>query len=52
MTCVAIVSKPRKQELAQLLPELIDWLRKHNYDPLLDREGACYTENAPAVDRL
>jgi NAD+ kinase len=51
MTCVAIVSKPRKQELAQLLPELIDWLRKHNYNPLLDREGACYTDAAPAVDR-
>ena len=51
MTCVAIVSKPRKQELAQLLPELIDWLRKHNYNPLLDREGANYTDAAPAVDR-
>jgi NAD+ kinase len=51
MTCVAIVSKPRKQELAQLLPELIAWLRKNNYDPLLDREGATYTSAAPAVDR-
>lgn len=51
MTCVAIVSKPRKPELAQLLPELIDWLRKNNYDPLLDHEGACYTQAAPAVDR-
>ncbi len=51
MTRIAIVSKPRKQELAQLLPELIDWLRKHNYNPLLDREGACYTDAAPAVDR-
>lgn len=51
MTCVAIVSKPRKPELSQLLPELIDWLRKHNYDPLLDCEGAGYTDAAPAVDR-
>src|SRR5215469_6716097 len=51
MTCVAIVSKPRKQELVHLLPELIDWLRRHDYDPLLDREGACYTQLAPAVDR-
>jgi NAD+ kinase len=51
MTCVAIVSKPRKQELVQLLPELIDWLCKHNYKPLLDREGATYTDAAPAVDR-
>jgi NAD+ kinase len=51
MTCVAIVSKPRKQELVQLLPELIDWLCKHNYKPLLDLEGASYTDAAPAVDR-
>lgn len=51
MTCVAIVSKPRKQELVQLLPELIDWLRKHDYTPLLDCEGATYTDSAPAVDR-
>jgi NAD+ kinase len=51
MTCVAIVSKPRKHELAQLLPELIDWLCRHNYKPLLDLEGATYTNAAPAVDR-
>src|SRR3569833_249065 len=51
MIRVAIVSKPRKPELAQLLPELIDWLRKHDYDPLLDCEGAGYTDAAPAVDR-
>jgi NAD+ kinase len=51
MTCVAIVSKPRKQELVQLLPELIDWLRKHNFKPLLDLEGETYTDAAPAVDR-
>ena len=51
MTCVAIVSKPRRQELAQLLPELIGWLREHDYEPLLDCEGASYTDAAPAVSR-
>ncbi len=51
MICVAIVSKPRKPELAQLLPDLIEWLRKNNYDPLLDHEGASYTDLAPSVDR-
>ncbi len=51
MTCVAIVCKPRKQELTQLLPELIAWLRQHDYEPLLDCEGAGYTDSAPAVDR-
>ena len=51
MTRVAIVCKPRRAELVQLLPELIAWLRKHDYEPLLDREGASYTDAAPAVDR-
>lgn len=51
MTCVAIVSKPRKPELANLLPELIEWLRKNKFDPLLDHESACYTQAARAVDR-
>jgi NAD+ kinase len=51
MTRVAIVSKPRKPELTHLLPELIEWLQKNNYEPLLDHEGACYTRAAPAVDR-
>jgi NAD+ kinase len=51
MVRVAIVCKPRKKELAQLLPELIAWLRLHDYEPLLDREGGSYTDAAPAVDR-
>ncbi len=51
MTRVAIVSKPNKAELARLLPELIAWLRKHDYDPLLDDESGKYTDAAPAVNR-
>jgi NAD+ kinase len=51
MVRVAIVSKPHKEELARLLPELIVWLRQHGYEPLLDCEGGCYTAAAPAVDR-
>jgi NAD+ kinase len=51
MICVAIVCKPRKQELFQLLPELIAWLRQHDYDPLLDHEGGCYSSDAPAIER-
>jgi NAD+ kinase len=51
MVRVAIVCKPRKKELVQLLPELIAWLRLHDYEPLLDREGGSYTAAAPAVDR-
>jgi len=51
MTPVAIVSKPHREELARLLPELIAWLRAHNYDPVLDKEGGSYTSAAPSVDR-
>ncbi len=51
MTRVAIVCKPHREELKRLLPELIAWLRKHGYEPVLDREGGSYTTAAPAVDR-
>src|ERR1039458_8507617 len=51
MVRVAIVCKPEKNELARLLPELIAWLRQHDYEPLLDLEGGQYTTAAPAMDR-
>jgi len=51
MTCVAIVSKPHREELKSLLPELIAWLRQHKLEPVLDSEGGAYTDTAPAVDR-
>ncbi len=51
MTSVAIVSKPNREELARLLPELIAWLRRHGFDPVLDLEGGSYTATAPAVAR-
>src|SRR6266567_6409952 len=51
MTRVAIVSKPLKEELTRLLPELIDWLRRRGYEPVLDCEGGQYTTDAEAVDR-
>jgi NAD+ kinase len=51
MTRVAIVSKPLKEELTRLLPELIGWLRERGFEPLLDEESGKYTSAAPAVDR-
>lgn len=51
MARVAIVSKPHKEELSRILPELVEWLRTHGFEPLLDREGALHTDAAPAVDR-
>jgi len=42
MKRVAIVSKPLKTELKRLLPELVEWLRAHDFEPVLDRESASY----------
>jgi NAD+ kinase len=51
MTRVAIVCKPQKEELVRLLPDLIAWLRKRGFEPLLDLESGKYTTDAPAYDR-
>ena len=51
MVRVAIACKPHREELGKILPELIEWLRKHGYEPLLDNEAGQYTAAAPAVDR-
>ncbi len=51
MLRVAIVSKPQKEELVRLLPELIDWLRQRGYEPLLDEESGKYTSAARVVER-
>jgi NAD+ kinase len=48
---VAIVSKPHKEELGRILPELVGWLRARDMEPLLDREGAQHTDVAPSADR-
>jgi NAD+ kinase len=42
MPHIAIVSKPLKTELNRLLPELVDWLREHHFEPVVDRETASY----------
>jgi len=51
MVRVAIVCKPNKEELSRLLPDLIAWLRRNGFDPMLDLEGGAYTGDAPAADR-
>jgi len=52
MKSVAIVSKPDKPELSQILPELVQWLEQHEYRVHLDRESAAYhSNNAQVVER-
>jgi NAD+ kinase len=50
MVSVAIVCKPNKPELRGILPGLVEWLRHHGYDPILDREGGVFCQSAPIVD--
>src|SRR5580698_2401830 len=50
MFTAAIISKPQKPEVATLLPELIDWLRTHDYEALLDTDSAAYL-NQQGIDR-
>ena len=46
----AIISKPQKPEVADLLPELIAWLARHDYEALLDSDSAAYL-NQPGIPR-
>jgi len=38
----AIISKPQKPEVAQVLPDLIQWLKDHDYEAILDQDSAAY----------
>lgn len=51
MPRVAIISKPQKDELRQLLPELVLWLKAHGYEPLLDPVSANYVLDEPVHPR-
>lgn len=46
MKNVAIVSKPDKPELHQIVPELMDWLQRHGYSVLTDAETAGYVRGS------
>jgi NAD+ kinase len=48
---VGIISKPAKPELAEILPKLLDWLRRHHYQIAIDRETAVYTTGPEVIDR-
>ncbi len=51
MRTVVILSKPQKEELATLIPELILWMRAHGLSPVLDPVSGNYTHDAPVVSR-
>lgn len=42
MKSAAIISKPAKSELHTLLPEVIAWLKAHDYRIVMDQQSAAY----------
>jgi len=48
---VAIISKPGKAELAQVVPDLVKWLRENQYRVVVDSETKSYAAGAEVVKR-
>lgn len=51
MKSVAIISKPEKPELLQLVPDIIAWLEQRGYRIILDDETASYAPGRASVER-
>src|SRR5215469_3730215 len=47
----AIISKPQKPELEYILPELMAWLKVHDYEAVLDLHSAAYINASDSVQR-
>jgi NAD+ kinase len=47
----AIMSKPGKPELARVVPELLEWFRKHEYQVVVDRETGAHAGGVEIVPR-
>ncbi len=51
MKIAAIVSKPAKPELAEIVPEVLRWLNAHGYRVYIDQQTAAYATNEFVVPR-
>ena len=51
MKSAAIISKPGKKELGQILPELLSWFRQRGYQFYMDEETARYTNGEQVMSR-
>lgn len=51
MKTVAIISKPAKDELKRIVPELLAHLEKRGYSAVVDPETAVYAAGRPSVPR-
>jgi NAD+ kinase len=48
---VGIISKPGKPELSTIVAQLLDWLRTHGYEAVIDTETAHYVEGCDVCER-
>src|SRR5260370_35763156 len=48
---VAIISKPGRPELAEVLPALEKWLRERNYAVVTDQESTAYFSSSNVIAR-
>jgi NAD+ kinase len=48
---VAIISKPDRSELTEVLPALENWLRTHGFEVAVDEESAAYYSPARVIPR-
>ena len=46
-----VISKPDEPELARVVPDLLGWLRKHDYQVVMDPETAAYAAGFEVVAR-
>jgi NAD+ kinase len=52
MPRAAIISKPQKPEMREILPDLLNWLATHGFTCILDPESAEYLgRNDQAIER-
>ncbi len=51
MRTVAIIAKPQKEELFDLLPNLALWMKAHDLDPIFDPVSGAYSQQARIVPR-
>ncbi len=47
----AIISRPNRPNVAQILPELLAWLAEHGYKVIIDEQTSCYVDGQPIVAR-
>jgi NAD+ kinase len=48
---VAIMSKPEQPALERVAPEVVDWLKRHGYEVLIDQETGSYLPSYQALPR-